>query len=71
MYVGMYVIKDWAGNNKISDKRFDTFDDAWDAILAAMPDECTDEDLGEYCVCEDGVVVYHTPHHTAESDSLI
>ena len=42
-----YRIEDWAGNILFNGRTFDTFEDAWEFIYTAFPNE---EDLGDYYV---------------------
>jgi len=46
----MWIIKDWAGNKPFPDKKFKTFQDAWEFIYGKFPDE---EDWQEFYVVED------------------
>lgn len=55
MNTPLFKIKDWAGNDKITNQLFTSIDDAWDAILTALPD-ANDEDLGEFFVIQVGGV---------------
>jgi len=54
----MYIIKDWMGNRKFSDKEFKTFQHGWDFLHYQFPviynDDGTQDDrdeiLGEFYV---------------------
>lgn len=51
-----YRILDWAGNPKISDATFETFEDAWECIYEAfnhLEGAEYEETLGEFQVVED------------------
>lgn len=48
-----FIINDWAGN-RITQKSFESFDDAWDYILGELTDKLglVEEDYQEYHVIE-------------------
>lgn len=50
-----FIIKDWAGN-EMFDKRFKSFDDAWEFLYEQFPDDgekdADEQDLQEYRVEE-------------------
>lgn len=50
----VYKIFDWAGNKPFGEKRFDTFEDAWEYLYEWLsenrPEEEFEDECGEYYV---------------------
>lgn len=49
----MFIIEDWAGNHKFRDCRFPTFQDAWNFLYEAFPEEADEGNLEEFWVVKE------------------